>query len=742
MHFVWQAALVAALLAVVLAAMRRRSANERYLVCCVGLGVMMLAPLVTFAIVAGTLLPSSTLPAAATPVVTDGGRTSFFERLAPFLPGLTLCWIAGVAVSQARLGLHIWLAHHLKRHGISPVPPAWEHVVGELRERLGVRRSVRILESSLARVPTLIGYLEPVILMPTSAWLGLTSAQLRAIIAHELAHVRRHDYLVNLVQAVFESLFFYHPAVWWLSARLRVEREYCCDDIAVGLGGGRLCYAQALSSLEELRDAAALDGSAQPPTALASTGGSLMNRIRRLAGVPLAPSRPAGGWLVSAALTLAVLAAGSTMSVALTPGEQEHDGERAHKEHREREQLHWGLERVNLVAILEEHDENRAEIIRTLRETGMTNDQLLHVLEVLGAEKDVFEAVHVEARRQAFVGRYMERAHDRIRMGLLEGAITEADAHRAMALAEFEAHAHLENRLTDQDWKKMMEEKMAGARAEIEAALESGHFTPEQAEEALQRARKKIGNSLEQWYGQHVREIARKQFAESELHRLHDQIAEDIELGRISEAEAKERLSSAQDELDDWLALHDARAHERHFTSAEARMRDAQRKIKQLVEIGELTEAEAARKLEGLERELAQIHEHRQRIEREGEKARPRRQARSAAEIAWASVAPAIAKAVEKGGLPREQIKKLHDEIVRDIERSRSTSREAGVTEAIVHDVLDRMSVVLEEAGVPEADVRKALEMAKKNLVRHLSHMDWERQQELRRKREHDEDHE
>ena len=106
-------------------------------------------------------------------------------------------------------------------------------------------------------MPTVIGWLKPVVLLPASALAALTPQQLEAILAHELAHIRRHDYLVNLLQTLVETLLFYHPAVWWLSRRIRIERENCCDDLAVSLCGDPVAYAAALADLEALRSSTA-----------------------------------------------------------------------------------------------------------------------------------------------------------------------------------------------------------------------------------------------------------------------------------------------------------------------------------------------------------------------------------------------------------------------------------------------------------------------------------------------------
>ena len=120
-----------------------------------------------------------------------------------------------------------------------------------------------------------IGWLKPVILIPTSALAGLSPLQLEAILAHELAHIRRHDYLVNLLQTLVETLLFYHPAVWWVSKQIRIERENCCDDLAVSLCGDPILYAQALADLEHLRGAGT-------NLVLAANGGSLLHRVKRL----------------------------------------------------------------------------------------------------------------------------------------------------------------------------------------------------------------------------------------------------------------------------------------------------------------------------------------------------------------------------------------------------------------------------------------------------------------------------
>ncbi len=204
-----------------------------------------------------------------------------------WLPWIVGLWTCGVGLLALRLAVGWGMIRRLKRQGKAPKDPAWSARLERLRVRLGVSTSVRLLCSASATVPMVIGWLRPVVLVPASLLAGLTPHQLEAVLAHELAHIRRHDYLVNLLQNIVETCFFYHPAVWWVSRHIRTEREHCCDDLAAAVCGSALDYARALSALAELRHTSGVFG-------LAATGGSLVNRIARLAGV--GSPEPRLGW--------------------------------------------------------------------------------------------------------------------------------------------------------------------------------------------------------------------------------------------------------------------------------------------------------------------------------------------------------------------------------------------------------------------------------------------------------------
>ena len=207
------------------------------------------------------------------------------------LPTLVTLWMIGLLVGVVRVGGGVVRAQHLRSHGTRPLPPEWMRSVERLARRFGVTRRIAARESSSVDSPSVIGWLRPVLLVPAAALGGLSPQQLEAVLAHELAHIRRHDYLVNLAQLVAETVLFYHPAVWYVSQRVRVEREHCCDDLAVAACGDAVTYASALAELERLRLTWA------PALALTATRGPLLRRIERVLDAPAREGAPAGGAL-------------------------------------------------------------------------------------------------------------------------------------------------------------------------------------------------------------------------------------------------------------------------------------------------------------------------------------------------------------------------------------------------------------------------------------------------------------
>jgi len=189
------------------------------------------------------------------------------------------------------------LVQRYRRRGTTPADAIWQERLHTLAERLHISRPVQLCESTLADVPAVIGWLRPVVLMPATMLTGLSPRQIEALLAHELAHIRRHDYVINLIQTGVETLLFYHPAVWWIGRSIRAERENCCDDMAVRVCGDVLTYARALTRMEQLR-------MHRPALALGADGGSLLKRIQRLVSSKDAETAGASDWLTAAAVLL------------------------------------------------------------------------------------------------------------------------------------------------------------------------------------------------------------------------------------------------------------------------------------------------------------------------------------------------------------------------------------------------------------------------------------------------------
>ncbi len=303
-HSLWQCLAVAALAALVMAFCRRPSI--RYIIAVGALALMLAAPVATFFLLMRAPVPAASsahasvfavtaAPAALSVAIPPKGvrapadfsvavvrEVSQAGFLPPsILPWLVAAWLCGVAFFSLRFaGGFLLLEHRCRSQSVAPRPRVLA-MCRELQRQLGLDRAIRYLECGWLQTPAVIGWLRPVVLLPVTALIGLSEEQLRAVIAHELAHIRRHDWLVNLFQILVETLLFYHPAMWWLNRRIRAERELACDDIAVSLSGNRLDYARALTLMAEWEKAPAL--------AMAANRGPLSERIFHILG-----RKPAG----------------------------------------------------------------------------------------------------------------------------------------------------------------------------------------------------------------------------------------------------------------------------------------------------------------------------------------------------------------------------------------------------------------------------------------------------------------
>jgi beta-lactamase regulating signal transducer with metallopeptidase domain len=197
--------------------------------------------------------------------------------------GILPAWCTGVCVLLARLAMD-GISRRLVCSADGVIPVGLQQLFDAVKGRLALTRAVTLLIHARVDSPVVVGWLRPVVLLPLSALTSLSEDHLLAVFAHELAHIRRHDFVVNMLQRCVEAILFYHPAVWWLSNRVRRERENCCDDLAVRVCGNRKRYAEAVLRLE--RGAVRCPGWRWPQRdqALESSAHSRLKRRRRIGG--------------------------------------------------------------------------------------------------------------------------------------------------------------------------------------------------------------------------------------------------------------------------------------------------------------------------------------------------------------------------------------------------------------------------------------------------------------------------
>ncbi len=331
-HFAWQGMIIAFVIWIALAFLSREKSSSRYWVSCMGLLAMTLAPLLTFLWLQNSESANRDIRLAAADVVTDEAMlldvsqsdsvTSLKQtaslkhlgdvkpinarlpkasksvsveiepigltdrwvsatkaKIADLAPWFVLSWVIGVTFLTFRLAWGCLSIRRLTRTARELGSESKKLKLEKLQAALGMSsQRVALKVSSMIDSPVVFGWLKPMILLPPSALTGLSTSELSAILTHELAHLKRNDFVVNSIQVVMETILFYHPAVWWVSAQIRNEREHCCDDLACSVVASENAYARALIRLEESRE------SSQPAVNLGfrATGGVLFRRIQRL----------------------------------------------------------------------------------------------------------------------------------------------------------------------------------------------------------------------------------------------------------------------------------------------------------------------------------------------------------------------------------------------------------------------------------------------------------------------------
>ena len=367
-HSLWQFAALGLLGAGMMRLLRRSSSNAKYVALVTVLSVTAVAPVATWLLIpvpstvsldslVAERFPSAeisvdavAMPApASAPVVDPGGSVpeqpgqpaavvstlgrpsarSVGQRISlvlkPLLPLIVGAWCLGVLICSLRPLLGWRLVQRLRRIGILPPSEEVMAALDRVSQRMKMKHAIHVFCSTLAKGPLVVGYLRPIVLLPVSFVSSVPMAQLEAILAHELAHIRRHDFVINLLQTLVETLFFYHPIIWWLSHRIRLEREHCCDDLVVKLFNNRVDYGRALVAVEQLPGR-------ETSMALGARDGALLGRIRRILGAEVNSSADRSRSMFPMLLCLLTVASVASMALsgfadpAVTVSSQTSDG--------------------------------------------------------------------------------------------------------------------------------------------------------------------------------------------------------------------------------------------------------------------------------------------------------------------------------------------------------------------------------------------------------------------------------
>jgi len=314
-HSLWQAAAAALGCASVMFFLRRSGARTRYLVGVMALMLVLVMSMVTFVsiyqpgiagIAAAEANGSQLLLTGATTSQGNVTLAAFFKNyFNRHLPLVVTVWLLGVLVLVLRLSGGYLYNHRLKLHRNQPLPDSWQNRLETFCRQTGIGKPISLVESALVKIPMTIGHFKPMILFPLGLVTGLPRDQVEALLAHELAHILRKDYLVNILQSFVDILFFYHPGVRWLSSQVRSEREHCCDDIAVSLSGNSLNVAKALTNIQGYDMRTPYPALAAANKRLGSRG--LLARIRRLVSPPVKGSGFAAGTIGAIVLVVGLL---------------------------------------------------------------------------------------------------------------------------------------------------------------------------------------------------------------------------------------------------------------------------------------------------------------------------------------------------------------------------------------------------------------------------------------------------
>jgi beta-lactamase regulating signal transducer with metallopeptidase domain/polyhydroxyalkanoate synthesis regulator phasin len=565
-----------------------------------------------------------------------------------------IIWFSGLFVMSSRFVSQWMGTRRLRSKQVSPPSNQLMTLFTGLKHQMGIHHQVTLMESGLAGVPMIIGWLKPVVLIPTATLMNLTTDELRLILAHELSHIRRYDHLVNLAQAMIESMLFFHPVTWWLSRQVRIERENCCDDACTDSPQSSRLLANALLKLELIR-------SKQTTLTLNATGGTFMNRINRLVTLNNRPSTVSGLRAISACSAMMIACGIGLATIATTsPANAQDRSQEAQIESGAFPTTTSIQQEVGAEVRNGKLTRNQADMIlrvHTRLQIGIESGKLT-VPEALGIMKERFTAIYegedgkndVDAKKRyddavermtemvksgKITREQMEQRLNRMKTdGAQKRTITKREYDQAVIkMTEMVKNGEITREQMGQRldrMKTMMEKKPSITRRDYEEAVanmaemvKSGEITREQMQQRLDRMKKMIkkeASITEKEYKEAVAkmtemvkkgEITREQM-QQRLDRMKKMIKKEATLTREDYAKAQadlEKMIAAgkitkeemRQKLGEMRRMMKSQSDDKN---ARAEYEQRQGRLKKAVEAGKMTQAEADQKLMEFGREL------------------------------------------------------------------------------------------------------------------------------------------
>jgi len=486
-HSLWQGALIAILLGILMLATNKFTSGTRYILAVTASLFMLICPVYTFiknynpetkyknataiAIVSDSeiLYESQITQEEENKIVADKNVfslnpqqfKSYFYRHYPLIVTI---WLLGILTFTLKFIGGLAYTQRLKYYRISLVSAEWQKKFRELCIRLGISKTVKIYESTLAKVPMVIGLIKPIILLPVSAFTGLSPKQLESIIVHELAHIIRRDYLVNILQSVVEILFFYHPAAWWINGVIRAERENCCDDIAIEQTGDSVNYAKALANIQEqllLKENLAM--------AITGHKNRLLKRINRLLNQPKMKTNFIEGFTASCIIFLGIFAivlnsnaiSEKTLEKKSIKSEKEKEVSLTQEEIKEYGKIIYAELTAKPDTTFETEDENEHIIIDS--EDGSPDTDKEKNKEKIYEKKEI----HKEIEKEKYIEEKASSNEDDITEEIIKG-IEQGIIEMNIDLIVDEAMAGVQAGLNEMNLNAIVKEALKGSREGIE----------------------------------------------------------------------------------------------------------------------------------------------------------------------------------------------------------------------------------------------------------------------------------